>query len=79
IQEYSEVLTQVAAERRPVIVRRNGEDLAAVIPLEYLEMAREVLARQDLERLAAEIDWDRARKTLQPPQEWLDGEEPKPF
>ena len=24
VEEYSEVFTQVAAERRPVIVRRNG-------------------------------------------------------
>jgi hypothetical protein len=33
-QEFSDVLTQVAAERRAVIVCRNGADLAAVIPLE---------------------------------------------
>ncbi len=78
-QEYSEVLSQVAAERRPVIVRRNGEDLAAVIPLEHLELVREVLARQEVQELAAQIDWDRARKTLRPPQEWFDGDEPKPF
>ena len=78
-QEYSDVLTQVAAERRPVIVRRNGEDLAAVIPLEFLELVREVLAGQEAERLAAQIDWDRARKALRPPQEWFDGDEPKPF
>src|SRR5437667_1387386 len=78
-QEYSDVLTQVAAEHRPVIVRRNGEDLAAVIPLEHLELVREVLARQEVARLAAQIDWDRARKALRPPQEWFDGDEPKPF
>ncbi len=78
-QEYSQVLTQVATERRPVIVRRNGEDLAAVIPLEYLELLREVLGRQEVERMAAQIDWDRAQKTLRPPQEWFEGDEPKPF
>src|SRR5437899_7264902 len=78
-QEYSAVFTQVAAERRPLIVRRNGEDLAAVIPLEYLEVVREVLARQEVERLAAQIDWARARKALRPPQEWFEGDEPKPF
>jgi prevent-host-death family protein len=78
-QEYSEVLTRVATEHRPMIVRRNGEDLAAVIPLEHLEMVREVLARQDVEKLVAQIDWERARKTLRPPQEWFDGDEPKPF
>jgi hypothetical protein len=31
-QEYADVLSQVVAAGRPVIVRRNGEDLAAVIP-----------------------------------------------
>jgi hypothetical protein len=28
VEEYSEVFTQVAAERRPMIVRHNGEELA---------------------------------------------------
>ena len=45
-QEYSAVLTQVAAEHRPVIVRRNGADLAAVVPLEHLEMLREAVSRR---------------------------------
>jgi prevent-host-death family protein len=78
-QEFSDVLTRVAAEHRSVIVRRNGQDLAAVIPLEALELVREVLARQDVEKLAAQINWERARQTLRPPQEWFDGDEPKPF
>ena len=37
-EEYADVLSQVAAARRPVIVRRNGEDFAAFIPLEHLEL-----------------------------------------
>ena len=78
-QAYSEVLTRVAAEHRPVIVRRNGEDLAAVIPLEHLELVREVLARQEVEKLAAQIDWDKARQTLPPPQTWFDDDEDNPF
>jgi PHD/YefM family antitoxin component YafN of YafNO toxin-antitoxin module len=78
-QEYAEVLGKVAAEGKPVIVRRNGKDLAAVIPLEHLEVVREVLARQEVEKLAAQIDWDQARKKLRPPQEWFDGDEPRPF
>jgi PHD/YefM family antitoxin component YafN of YafNO toxin-antitoxin module len=85
-QDFSDVLSQVAAERKPLIVRRNGEDLAAVIPLEYLELLREVVARQEVEKLAAQIDWDRVPKTHRPPQEWFDDtdnpfapeEEPKP-
>jgi hypothetical protein len=78
-QEYSEVLTQVAAAGRAVIVRRNGEDLAAVISLEHLELVREVLARAEVEKLTAQIDWGKARKTLLPSQGWFDGDEPKPF
>jgi len=76
---YSDVLSQVAAEGKAVIVLRNGEDLAAVVPLEQLEFLREVLARQEVQRLASQIDWDRARKMLRPAQRWFDGEEPKPF
>ena len=48
------------------------EDLAAVIPLQHLELVREILAGQEVEKRAAQIDWDRARKTLRPPQEWFD-------
>lgn len=77
--EYAAVVSQVAAEGRPVILRRNGEDLAAIIPLEYLELLREILARPDLEKMAAQLDWDRARKALQPSPEWFEGDEPKPF
>ena len=39
----------------------------------------ELTAAADVERLAASIDWERARRTLRPPQEWFDGDEPKPF
>ena len=79
VQEFADVFTQVAADRQPVIVRRNGADLAAVIPLEYLEFVREALARQEMQKLTAQIDWEQARKTLRPVPEWFDGDEPKPF
>ena len=71
-QEYSAVLTRVAAERRPVIVRRNGADLAAVVPLEHLELLREALARQEVETLAAQIGEDQPRPASRPPQAWFD-------
>jgi len=70
-QEYSDVLTQVAKEGKAVIVSRDGADLAAVIPMEQLELMRELLARQEAEQLAAQIDWSRSRGRL-PPQEWFD-------
>jgi prevent-host-death family protein len=79
VEDYAAVLSGVATDHRPVIVRRNGEDLAAVIPLEHLELLQEVLKRPEVEKLAAQIDWDRAVQTLRPPQEWFEGDEPKPF
>ncbi len=65
-QEYSDVLSQVAAEGKPLIVRRNGADLAAVVPLEYPELLREVATRQAVEQRAAQIDWDRVPQTQRP-------------
>src|SRR5713101_5250581 len=78
-REFSAVLHQVAVEGRPVIVHRNGTDLAAIIPLEHLELVREILAQQEVERLAAQIDWERAPQTLRPPQSWFDDDEDNPF
>jgi prevent-host-death family protein len=78
-QEYAHVLGQVAAGGRPVIVRRNGEDLAAVIPLEQLDLLREILARQNVEASAAQIDWSLAKTTLRLPQSWFDDEDDNPF
>jgi hypothetical protein len=76
--EFSDALTRVAADRRLVIVRRDGTDLAAVIPLEYLDLLREVLARQEVEGLAAGIDWNQALKASRPPQAWFDDDD-NPF
>ena len=72
VQDYSDVLTQVATEGKTVIVSRNGADLAVVIPMEQLELVRELLARQEAENLAAQINWSRPCGHLQPPQEWFD-------
>jgi hypothetical protein len=60
-------------------VRRNGEDLASVVPLEHLEFIPEILAHQEAEKAAAEIDWTRTREVPRPPQSWFDDEEGNPF
>lgn len=78
-EDYAEVLSQVATSHQPVIVRRAGEDLAAVVPLEYLEIWRDAMARHDAEQLASSVDWGRAAKSFPPDQDWFDSEEPKPF
>jgi PHD/YefM family antitoxin component YafN of YafNO toxin-antitoxin module len=77
--EYADVLSRVATDRRPVIVRRGGADLAAVVPLEYLDLLEEMLTRREAEHLAGRMDWDELVKTSAPPQAWFDGDEPKPF
>ena len=69
--KYSEVLSQVAAQGKPVIVCRNGADLAAIIPLEHLELLREALAREQVERQAAQVDWSRPPNERRPPDEWF--------
>jgi PHD/YefM family antitoxin component YafN of YafNO toxin-antitoxin module len=78
-QDYAEVFSRVAADHQPVIVRRGGSDLAAIVPLEYLELLEDVLAREQAERLAAGLGADQLIRTFPPPQSWFDGEEPKPF
>jgi PHD/YefM family antitoxin component YafN of YafNO toxin-antitoxin module len=78
-QDYADVLSQVAAAGRPVIVRRNGQDLAAVIPVEYLRQVREILTQNEVENLAAQLDWSQGRSGLAPPQHWLDDENDNPF
>jgi prevent-host-death family protein len=78
-EDYAAVLSRVAADHRPVIVRREGADLAAVVPLEHLELLQEMVARQRAEQLAAQIDWERVVKDNPPAQSWFDGDEPKPF
>jgi len=76
---YADVLSQVVADQRPVVVQRDGIDIAAVIPVEYLEVIRDSLARQEAERLAEVIDWSQKVDALAPPQHWFDEDEPKPF
>jgi hypothetical protein len=71
-------LSRVAADGRPVIVRRNGADLAAVIPLEWMELLQDALARREAERLAAQIGWEELVKKHRPPQEWFDDDD-NPF
>jgi len=79
VQDYRGLVSQVVATQHPVIVRRGGADVAAVIPVAYLELLRELLAQQEAEQRAAQIDWAQAAHAFPPPQTWFVGEEPKPF
>jgi hypothetical protein len=44
-----------------------------------LELLQDFLARQKTEQLAAQIDWAKMAQESPPPQEWFEGDEPKPF
>jgi hypothetical protein len=44
-----------------------------------LEFISEGLARQEVEKLAAQIPWERASENLRPPQSWFDDEGDNPF
>ena len=76
---YADVMSRVVAEHKAVVVRRGGNDLAAIIPMDYLEFLLDALAMQEAERISGELDWDRMVKANPPPQEWFDRDEPKPF
>src|SRR5437588_11377080 len=91
---YAAVLSRVAEQGQPIIVRRGGEDLAAVVPLEHLELLidllwkmpegtqdellRELLLSRKAEKMAGQIAWEQARKS-HTPQHWFHGSETKPF
>ncbi len=79
VQDYRGLVSRVAATQHPVIVRRGGRDVAAVIPAEDLKLFRELLAQQEAEQRAAQIDWEKMAQDSPPPQQWFEGEEPKPF
>jgi hypothetical protein len=49
VQDYWGLVSRVAATRRPVIVRRGGAAVVAVISVGHLELLRERLARQEAE------------------------------
>jgi hypothetical protein len=79
VKDYWGLVSRVAATQHPVIVRRGGVDVAAVIPVEYLKLLREFLAQQEAEQRAAQVDWAQVAQVSPPPQQWFEGEEPKPF
>ena len=79
VQEYWGLVSRVAATQHPVIVRRGGADVAAVIPVAYLDLLREFLAQQEAEQRAAQVDWAQMAHVSPPPPQWFEGDEPKPF
>lgn len=44
-----------------------------------MDFLQDLVAREEAERTAARLDWDRLVAALPPAPEWFEGEEPKPF
>jgi antitoxin (DNA-binding transcriptional repressor) of toxin-antitoxin stability system len=76
---YADVLSRVASEGQPVILRREGNDLAAIVPLSLLEELRDALAMEEAQQKLRKLDLLRLAKENPPPQSWFDNDEPKPF
>src|SRR3989442_7792713 len=79
VQGYLDLVSRVASTHHPVIVRRGGADVVAVIAVEHLELLQQIVAQQEAERLAAQVDCAHAAHASPPPQEGFAGDEPKPF
>jgi hypothetical protein len=76
---YADVISRVMKEHQLVVLRRGGADAALIVPVEYLELLQEAVARELAERLTKTIDWKGLAKSSPPPQSWFDCDEPKPF
>ena len=63
---YADVFSRVATDGQPVIVRRAGEDLAAVVPWQSLELVQDAVARQKGEQISATL----SRNPLSPQSAW---------
>ena len=76
---YAEMISRVATEGKALVVCRNGAEVAAIVPMEFLELVRDALARERALEISRNLDWDRLVRENPPPQSWFDGDEPKPF
>ena len=47
VQEYWDLVSHVASTHHPVIVRRGGAAVVAVIAVEHLALLQEMVARQE--------------------------------
>jgi hypothetical protein len=76
---YADVISRVASEGQAVILRREGHDLAAIVPLAFLEELIDKRAMEEAQRKLRKLDLPRIAKENPPPQSWFDNDEPKPF
>lgn len=67
-KEFAEVLNRVACKGERIILQRRGKDVAALVPLEDLQL---------IEALEDEVDLEEARKALAEPGPNISLEEAK--
>jgi hypothetical protein len=79
LQEYVDVVSQAASQKKTVVLHRDGTELAAIVPLEYLEELEDALAMAEAQRILKTLDLPKLARENPPPQEWFDRDEPKPF
>lgn len=79
LDAYRDVFARVARDERPVIIQAHGRDLAVVVPMDLLVPMLEVQAQRVAEAKAAGIDWSKIDGDPRNFQDWLHGDEPKPF
>src|SRR5947208_1608840 len=77
-QGYADVISRVASDKQAIILRRDGSDVAAVVPLEFLEALHDAKVMDEAQQLLKTVNWERKLKENPPPQSWFDGDEPKP-
>jgi prevent-host-death family protein len=68
----AEILNRVAYGKERVVITRHGKQLAAIVPVEDMELAgrlRRFVARKDVDRALRELDAGRARSWEQLRQE----------
>ena len=71
--DLAELLNRVAYGKERLVITRHGRELAAIVPIEDLQLAnrlRRFVARKDVARALAELDagkapsWDQLRQEL---------------
>lgn len=71
--ELAELLNRVAYGKERLVITRHGKELAAIVPVEDLQLVarlRRFVARKDVARALAELDsgrassWDQLRAEL---------------
>jgi prevent-host-death family protein len=71
--DLAELLNRVAYGKERLVITRHGRELAALVPVEDLQLAnrlRRFVARKDVARALAELDagkaptWERLRQEL---------------